>query len=519
MSPANCLTADIFLFLSFNFNQLPKHFLPCSVVLANIQCMEILQQYFTAARKVTKEFNDEPLPVVQGEIPPKLEGTLFRNGNGRFEHQGVWYNHLFDGDGMVCAFTFANGQVRYRNRYVRTQEFVREEAAGKMLYRSFGTNIPGGIWTNFLKMRFKNAANTSVIWHGGKLLALWEGGLPHELDPATLETIERYDYDGVLQNDFSWLDHQITPELPFSAHPKLHPDTQVLHNFGTAPGTKQRLLLYEVQPNGRARISQSIEIPEVIFTHDFILTKSGYKIFFLTPVSFELWKAFVGLESPVDSIRVHKDQPTKVLVVTPNGQVENYTTEFGFVFHYINGFEIDRENLAIDALMMPDFPNAGGIQRFVNGEQADTPQASVVRYVINRQKKTVERTQITDFQAELPSIHPEYTGKHYQYAWTIGRSPAQASPLLDDVIKINVQNGKALATGWQNSLPSEPIMVPRPGARAEDDGWLLYLIFDYEAKATKLIVADAKSLKILAQAPLPHHIPLGFHGSWVPQVF
>ena len=61
--------------------------------------------------------------------------------------------------------------------------------SGRMLYRGFGTNLPGGFFANALRMRFKNAANTSVVWHGGKLLALWEGGLPHRLDPTTLDTL------------------------------------------------------------------------------------------------------------------------------------------------------------------------------------------------------------------------------------------------------------------------------------------------------------------------------------------
>ena len=200
--------------------------------------MNILPAYLQACRCVEQEFSQYPL-TFEGAVPTDLHGTLFRNGNGRFEHQGITYDHLFDGDGMISAFEFKGGKVHYSNRYVRTDEFEREEAAGRMLYRSFGTNLPGGFSRNFLKMHFKNAANTNVIFHGGKLLALWEGGWPHRLEPATLETLGRYDYGGVLRNDFSFIDRQITPELPFSAHPKVHPGSGELFNFGTAAGRKQ----------------------------------------------------------------------------------------------------------------------------------------------------------------------------------------------------------------------------------------------------------------------------------------
>lgn len=69
-----------------------------------------------------------------------------------------------------------------------------EEAAGRILFRNFGMPIPGGILRNLLRLKFKNTANTSVVMPGGSLLALWEGGLPHRLDPETLETLGAHDY-------------------------------------------------------------------------------------------------------------------------------------------------------------------------------------------------------------------------------------------------------------------------------------------------------------------------------------
>ena len=124
--------------------------------------MEVLKTYFTATKKVEEEYTNHPIQI-EGTLPKEIQGTLFRNGNGRFEHQQVKYEHLFDGDGMITKFLFKDGQLMYSNKYVRTKEFVEEEAAGKMLYRSFGTNIPGGIRTNFFKMKFKNAANFSAF--------------------------------------------------------------------------------------------------------------------------------------------------------------------------------------------------------------------------------------------------------------------------------------------------------------------------------------------------------------------
>jgi all-trans-8'-apo-beta-carotenal 15,15'-oxygenase len=97
-------------------------------------------------------------------------------------------------------FAFDGARVRYRTRFVATREREEEARARRPVYRSFGTNLPGGLRKNLFRTTFKNAANTSVVWHGGKLLALWEGGLPHRLDPETLATFGRDDYGGRLRN-------------------------------------------------------------------------------------------------------------------------------------------------------------------------------------------------------------------------------------------------------------------------------------------------------------------------------
>ena len=475
-----------------------------------------LSAYLAASRCVSTEYDDEPLVLLEGTLPPDLVGTLLRNGNGRFEHYGVPYEHLFDGDGMVARFVFDGQSVRYRNRYVRTREFVAEEKAGRMLYRSFGTNLPGGLRANFGKLQFKNTANTSLVQHGGHLLALWEGGLPHALDPASLATLGRFDYDGVLRNPFSWLDQRITPEMPFSAHPKVHPTTGVLHNFGTVAGTTHRLVLYEVSPAGQARLAHVLPMPEATFAHDFVLTASGHQIFFLTPVAFDVLRAFSGLTSPAASIKVNRTQATQVVVVDPTGTVHRLTTDFGFVFHFVNGYQDTDGTLVADALLMDDYPDTLSIKAYLQGQLPDDArQARFTRFRLDLATGRVTRTPIADHEGELPEINPAYVGQPYRYAWTIGRPPSHPLPLLDHLLKLDVQTGAACVAYQPRTLCSEPVIIPRQPSEAEDDAYLTYLRYDAQADATDLLVADAATLAPLARLRLPHNIPLGFHGLWL----
>jgi carotenoid cleavage dioxygenase len=63
-------------------------------------------------------------------------------------------------------------------------EMAAEDAAGRSLFRGFGQlrpdAAPGGA--------DGGVANTNVLFHGGRLLALEEGHLPIEIDPVTLAT-------------------------------------------------------------------------------------------------------------------------------------------------------------------------------------------------------------------------------------------------------------------------------------------------------------------------------------------
>src|SRR5437870_8621620 len=121
---------------------------------------------------------------VEGRLPAELGGTLYRIGPSRHDVYGERYRHWFDGDGMVHALRLGGGQAHYRNRFVATKKKADEDAAGARLYSAFGTPATGRGLTRMRRSAPpKSAANTNVVFHHGKLLALWEGGRPWRLDP------------------------------------------------------------------------------------------------------------------------------------------------------------------------------------------------------------------------------------------------------------------------------------------------------------------------------------------------
>lgn len=99
----------------------------------------------------------------------------------------------------------------------------------------FGTVKSGGILKNAFDLRKKNVANTNILYWGQKLVALWEGGLPHSMDPISLETIGESTLGGVLGRGET-----------LTAHPRYDPvkARQIFFSADVGPiTTKVRLTL------------------------------------------------------------------------------------------------------------------------------------------------------------------------------------------------------------------------------------------------------------------------------------
>jgi all-trans-8'-apo-beta-carotenal 15,15'-oxygenase len=471
-----------------------------------------LDGYLRSTETVTDEV-DVTLRVAEGALPEGLRGVLYRNGPGKMEVYGTKYEHPFDGDGMVTRFSFEGGAVRYRNRFVRTEEYVAEERARRMLYRSFGTNLPGGLGRNLLRLRFKNAANTSVVLHGGKLLALWEGGLPHWLDPDTLETRGRYDYGGRLRNRTSLVGRVLAPELPFSAHPKRDVDTGELVNFGTLLGPTNQLASYRIGKDGAMKEPTFTRLDKLSFVHDFVLTKS-YCVYFLPSVAFRVAATLLGTATPVGSLSGIDSAEASILLVPHDGRPPiTLPARAGFLFHFANGYEDERGRVVLDGMRMDSLAPASVVHDLLEGRDVTLPETHPTRFTVDPSTRTVSQTRLSESLAELPTIDPRFVGRAYRHFWSIASRPAQRDPFFHRLMHFE-HEGRERVRDFGRDFPGEPLFVPRPGG-AEGEGWVLSLVYREAEHRSDLYVLDADDLEIVCRLELPHHVPPGFHGTWV----
>lgn len=486
----------------------------------------ILSAYNRLTREVGHEHDTVPLEVISGTVPKEIAGVLYRNGPGRMHVGGVPYRHLFDGDGMVQRFWFEDGRVYYTNRFVRTAEFEAEEKAGRPLYRSFGTNLPGGLLRNAGRFHFKNAANTHVLPLDGEILALWEGGQPHSLDAATLKTRGPWRGSGLLEPRHG-VEKLMGNGRPFAAHYKIHPATGEIYNFALLPGSTQHLVRYRlpaVAPPADMSRGESAEtkLPRLSFMHDFVLTEAGDMVFFDIPVSFRLFASFAGLASPVASIVEDPSRPTIIRIFDKEGRQTTAEAPPCYVFHFPNGHRAQDGSLSVYACRMEHFPSAGDVAGMMQGSLPDGGfSAFLTRFDIDVQSGAVREERVSDYPMELPSIHPDLRGKAGRYVWAIADKPERLpDTLLHGIGKFDLATGETLFADRYPCIVGEPLFQPtRPGrfrAAAEDDGVLLVLKLNVEEERSELEILDAGDLSSLCTLALPEPVHVGFHGVFVP---
>jgi all-trans-8'-apo-beta-carotenal 15,15'-oxygenase len=456
---------------------------------------------------------------IEGKIPEELSGTLFRNGPGLLDIAGSAIHHPFDGDGMISAFSFQNGQAYYRNRFVKTTAYLEEKAAGKILYRGvFGTQRPGGWLNNIFDFKLKNIANTGVIYWGGKLLALWEAAEPHRLDPKTLETIGIDYLDGVLE-----------PGDAFAAHPWIDPSCALddgnpcLVNFRVEPGLSSKITLFEFDPSGKLLRRHSHSIPGFSFIHDFIITPN-YAIFFQNPVSFNPLPFLFGMRGAGECVQFQPGKPTNVILISRDpskSEIKTFSVDSGFVFHHANAFEQENK-IHVDSITYQTLPQVQPNSNYkeVDFDSLDPGQLS--RFTIDLDNGTIDRQMLESRCCEFPTHNPNKVGRDYRYLYIgaahneVGNAPLQA------IMKLDLHTGeRQLHSFAPSGYVSEPIFVPKPNAVSEDAGWVLTLVYDGSKHRSTLAILDGENLAgdAIALLHLKHHIPYGLHGSWCDQVF
>ncbi len=439
------------------------------------------------------------LPVT-GDMPSELAGTLYRNGpNPQFSPKEANY-HWFTGDGMLHGFTLDNGRVSYRNRWVRTPKWQLEREAGRALFGGFDPRQAEPIAMG----KDGGVANTNIVWHAGRLLALEEAHPPTRIDPVSLETLGYLDLGG----------------SPFTAHPKIDPLTGEMLFFGYgATGPLSDGMVYGVlDRDGKLTRFDRFKAPFASMVHDFIATEH-YVLFPILPLTGSLPRAMQG--GPAYAWEPDKGSWVGILERgQPIETIRWFQGDPSYVFHPMNAWEADGKIFA-DVMEYPTpplFPRADG-----SALPRESSVARLCRWSFDLADATDRYSSlaIDDMAGEFPRFDERQAGLAYRHGYFAGRSSPRSISEFDTIAHFDTRTGRR--TDYRlpaGDAASEPIFVPRSETAEEGDGWLLAVIWRAAEGHSDLVVLDAQNVADgpIATAHLPHRVPFGFHGNWRPAV-
>ena len=455
---------------------------------------------------------DAPFLTVIGDLPRELNGTLYRNGpNPLFPTPDA---HWFLGDGMLHAFTLDNGRARYRNRWVRTAGWQAQQAAGHALGDGFGRPAPSnGENDGAEPVADEGVANTHIVWHGGRLLALEEAHLPFEVEPGTLARRGPVDFGGA---------ESLAIAGPFTAHPKIDPATgeMLFFGYGASGPLSKGMTDGSIDASGRVTRFEHFEAPYASMAHDFAVT-SGHLLFPVLPLTASMARAERGMPP----FAWEPEMGARVGVMPRGGSAADlrwFEGDACFVFHVMNAWEEcdARGGICILADVMrfdepPLFPWPDG--RPTDPERS---RARLWRWTFDLASSSNRFTQqpLADLVGEFPRIDDRRAGLANRHGWYACERADDTTRGYDALAHVDHRTGAHAV--YQLPLGdkfSEPVFVPRSPEAAEGDGWLLVVVFRAAENRSDLAVLEATDIARgpVALVQLGHRVPAGFHGNWV----
>ncbi len=450
-----------------------------------------------------KEFTNITLEVM-GKIPVWLAGTLVRNGPVDVELEEKRCAHWFDGLAMLHAFSFAQGSVRYTNKFLRTDGYRQVFEKRRLDYLGFAQDPCVSKFRNFFTRLFGHAeaipnANINVAKFGAEMVALTEIPLPVRFDPQTLETLGVFHYEDSLPHKKCWE----------SAHPHMLEKESI--NYLIDYGVRSCYVLYKMESSSR-EILAHIPVKEPAYMHSFSVTEN-YAILTEYPLVVRPLDFLIKGKAFIHNFVWMHERPTNFIVIDRRQGKELFRCQAPpfFAFHHVNAYE-EAGKIRLDLVAYTNADIVTGLAEYWRGTNPRQDSMELKRFTLG--PDGIEQEVLHTGSFELPRINSRYDGKPYNFAYFTDPREPQGKEDIRPLTKIHMQTKEIQM--WQEAgcYPGEPVFVATPDARDEDDGVILAVVLKPFQQDAFLLVLDAKTFQEVGRAMTDFAIPVGLHGQF-----
>ncbi|KAJ5201059.1 hypothetical protein N7449_005862 [Penicillium cf. viridicatum] len=478
-----------------------------------VKAHSIFNDFASVSRPFRAEAGIEDVEV-EGEIPKELDGTFYRVMQDPYYERNYYLNGSktipFDGDGSISAFRIKDGKASFQQKYVMTERLVAERKAGRALFGMYSSPFSHH---PCVRAVLDNTANTNIIVHAGKLLALCEFGPAYELDPNTLITKGHDAFIGV------------SATKPFTAHPHVDPKTGDLIGFGyMLDGLESgSISAYIINKDGKATYKRDLEFPSGSMMHDCAVT-DNYIIIMRMPFIID----YKDVEKPGNHQWYYDEKSPAWFGVIPRDlsvPVRWFQYKNCLPIHSGASWEEDGK-IYFDATVASY--NAFHFLPTRHGKKMEASDETVnyVKFCIDPKSDSdvmPDPEVLFDVPCEFPRIDERFLMSKTRYTFLDCFKPENAGSKtklyqgLNALARLDYQTGEVeyFVPGPQ-CLVQEPCFSPRHPNAPEGDGFLITMIDNVPLNRNEVIIQDTRDFQsVVARIILPFRLRSAVHGNWV----
>jgi carotenoid cleavage dioxygenase len=354
----------------------------------------------------------------------------------------------------------------------------------------------------------KDASSTDVVVHAGRALtSFYQCGDLYGFDPDTLEQLGPERWNGRFPTDWGISAHQ---------KPDANTGEMLVFNYAkTAP-----FMHYGVVDANHDLVHWvDVPLPGPRLPHDMAFTEH-YAILNDLPLFWDPALLAQGFHVPT----YFPDVPTRFAIVPRRGGTEDirwFEADPTYVLHWINAYE-EGDEIVLDGFFQhtpspakqPGASKMASLYRYLDLDLLD---ARPHRWRFNLVTGETKEEPLSDRVMEFGMINGAVGGQPYRYAYNMTGAPGWF--LFDGLVKHDLQTGHEERYAFGDGVfGSETPFAPRPGATAEDDGYLVTFTTDMTRDVSECLIFDAAGITDgpIARVRLPERISSGTHSCWTP---